>query len=405
MPKIALVFPPSDYLISQKVFPYLGILYLAAELREFNISIIDIGAGDILDFSKYDVICYSSNVTQAFEVKKLVKEAKNVNPDIYQIVGGVWPSITKDYLGADCIIYGAGELSLKKALIDFSNKVYRKEYYPICQDINKIKFPARDLIDLDRYEYYIKGVKATPIISSRGCPFNCGFCSKNPYDKFKMRSPDNFSEEVDEIISFGFKGLVIYDDTLNVDKNRFKSICSILKQRNVFWKCHIRADLIDEELIKCMASSGCVDVAVGFESGSNTILKNINKKTSVLMNTDAAKLLHKYSIGVRAYLILGLPGESKKTIEETRSWLVTMLDKEYITSFGIGNFMPYPGSPIYENIQNYDVAFDKNNFDLSNAWYRGSLDYYPCFVHTKSLTSEEIAEARKDIAIEFKDFI
>lgn len=404
MLKIALVFPPSNYLMSQKVFPYLGLLYLASELRDYKITIIDIGAGDRLDFLSYDIICYSVNVTQTGKTRELISKAKIKNPNIHQIVGGVWPSIVGDKLGADTIILGAGELALKKAIMDYENGNIKDSYYQLEQEIDFIKFPARDLVNLERYEYFIKGQKSTPIMSSRGCPFKCGFCSKNPYDKFRMRSVKNFSEEVDEIKSLGFSGLVIYDDTLNVNRERFIKICKVLKEKNMVWKCHVRSDLLDEELIKIMSNSNCCDVAIGFESGSNTILKNINKKTTVKDNIKVIELFKKYSITVRAYLILGLPGETNKTIRETEDWLGFCISNGLISSFGLGNFMPYPGSPIYENMKDYDIIFDKDNFDFSKAWYRGKLDNYPCFVSTNELSSGEIAKNRDRIAKKFKDF-
>jgi radical SAM superfamily enzyme YgiQ (UPF0313 family) len=397
--KIALVVPPSNFLISQLVYPYLGVLYLAAELDEYDVDILDIGAGDELNFIDYDVIAYTANVTQANEVKKLAEEARFVNPDIFQVVGGIWPSLTRDYLGTDCIVLGEGELALKKAI---KEQKFHTVYKPIIQDINKIKFPARDKLDIHRYKGWSDKIKSTPIMSSRGCPFSCAFCSKSPYDKFRMRSPENFIKEVDEVIDMGFQALMIYDDTLNINRKRFIKICNLLKDRNIVWKCHIRADLVDEELVKLMTDSGCIDVAIGFESGSNTILRNIDKKTTVETNTEVAKLFTKYGIDVRAYLILGLPGESLKTVNETRKWLDAGLAGGYIKSFGLGIFMPYPGSPIFENKEKYDIEFEK--IDYSKAWIRGKQDELSCFVKTKELSPIDLIHSKESISREFHEF-
>jgi radical SAM superfamily enzyme YgiQ (UPF0313 family) len=395
--RIALVIPPSNFLISQTAYPYLGVLYLAAELK--NVDIIDIGAGDELRFDLYDVIGYTANATQASEVIELTRKAREVNPDVFQIVGGIWPSLTRDYLGADCIILGEGELALKKAI---KEKKRFSVYQPIVQEIDKIKFPARKKIDIHRYKYTIRGVNITPIISSRGCPFSCAFCSKNPYDKFRMRSPENFIAEVDEIKKLGFDGLMIYDDTLNINRKRFLRICELLKDRKMCWKCHVRTDLVDDEMVKIMAESGCVEVAIGFESGSDTILRNINKKTTVEMNTRVAKLFMDNGISVRAYMILGLPGETLKTIDETRKWLDMVITGGIISSFGIGIFMPYPGSSIYRDKEKYDIQFD--NIDYSRAWIRGRKGEFSCFVRTSELSPQDILHARESISREFREY-
>ena len=132
---------------------------------------------------------------------------------------------------------------------------------------------------------------------------------------------------------------------------------------NIKFRCFVGTNLVDEKLFKDLKSSGCVEVAFGAESASNLLLKNINKKTTVELNTRAVKLAHKIGINIKAFTIIGLPGETEATVEKLRKWLLEVKPDNLDVSL----LIPYPGTSIYDNKKDYDI--DWSQIDLEKTWY------------------------------------
>lgn len=405
--KILLVNPNSNFLISEKVFPSLGLLYLSAYLKKHgyaDVSLIDMNDENPLpEEITADVVGFYSNTPQFPLVVKVAKElrARNLIKDAVYVFGG--PHVSgkpEDGLAeADVVVVGEGE----RAFLDIIRKREdrspqdRLMKYDYIKNIDEIPFPDRGLIDVKSYKYFIDGRLTTTVISSRGCPFGCNFCANNAWGKsLRMRSPENLIEELKLLKrDYGYESFMFFDDTMTVDKKRMDRICDLIKELDVIYRCFIRSDTVDQNIIAKMRDSGCVEVGIGVESGSQRILNNVNKGETVKMNMRAIKLCHAAGIRTKGFLIVGLPGEDRNSIKET----VSFLEEANLNDLDISIYTPYPGSYIYKNRDKFDITFRD---DYEHAWYKGKPGSYVTNVSTRGLGSDEIMKLRESMEKQFK---
>jgi radical SAM superfamily enzyme YgiQ (UPF0313 family) len=178
---------------------------------------------------------------------------------------------------------------------------------------------------------------------------------------------------------------MFYDETFMADKERLIRLCEEFKNRQLVWRALGRSDNADLDIYKLMKDSGCREIAIGIESGSQTILDNIHKHTTVEQNRHCIQLIHQAGLRVKAFMIVGLPGESWETISKTDKFLAeTKPDALDISILSV-----YPGSAIYKHPQNYDVKFGKP------TQYKGRQNAYLCNISTSFMTSEEILRAQE----------
>ena len=406
--KILLVNPPSPFLKDENVFPTLGLLYLSSYLKQAgytNISILDLNGKHDLPKSLYaDIVGFYSSTPQFPNVLKLREQVEKINSNksaIY-IIGGPHvsgkPGDAEPYF--DYVIIGEGE----RVLLDIVKGIDSKKYmtdkvvkYEYMKDINEIPFPDRDLIDVKNYKYFINGRLATALISSRGCPYGCYFCANNAWgNTLRLRSLENVIEEIKFLINkYGYKAFMFFDDTITVNKKRMKTLCAMLGKLDVFYRCFIRSDTVDKDILLQMKQSGCKEVGLGVESGSQRILNLVNKGERIEQHINAIKMCKDIGIRVKGFFILGLPGENEESVKETRDFL----SKNNIDDFDMTIFTPYPGSKIYNEREKYDINF---NEDYENYWYKGKPGCYRSVVSTSMLSSKRIAELRDEIEKEFK---
>jgi len=205
--KILFINPSSDFLVNKKVFPSLGLLYLSAYLKKHGykgISLVDMNDGKPLpDSVNADIVGFYSNTPQFPTVIKVVKEAKKINRaenPLYVLGGPHVSGRPEDGMDEfDVVVMGEGERALldivrRKELSKKQDRIVRYDY---MKDIDALPFPDRGLIDMKSYKYFLDGRPATTVVSSRGCPYGCTFCSNNAWGKtLRMRSPRNVFEGV-----------------------------------------------------------------------------------------------------------------------------------------------------------------------------------------------------------------
>jgi anaerobic magnesium-protoporphyrin IX monomethyl ester cyclase len=397
--KIVLINPVSPFLNDQNVFPPLGILYIASTLREmgFNPEAIDLGLYEDwetkADNIRGEIIGITSTTPQFLNMPKLLKILKRNNPESFLISGGnhatAFPEKCLE-LGFSCAVTGEGESAIKSIMQDLlsGKKPEKIVRFPYMENIDSIPFPARDLIPIKNYNFLIEGKNAVSFLSSRGCPFKCAFCSNNVWGKkVRQRSVENVITEIEKIKNeLGFDRVVFIDDTFSINKKRVYGISEGLKRLGIKWRCFIRANNIDFDMLKNIKDSGCVEVGIGIESGSQIILDNVNKGTTVEMNSNAINLCKKAGIAVKAFLIIGLPGETRSTVDETKKWLI----KNKPDNFDLNIYMPYAQSEIWEHDENFDINFDKSS--IKNSWFKGKEGQLNCYVATSGLSSAEILD-------------
>ncbi len=376
-PKVVLINPPSPWLISDREIPPGGLLDLAAFMRAnyVDVSFCDLAGMEekqwyIPDADIYGITCATPHYSL---VIKIVTKLKQRNPKCLVVVGGFHPTTEPERTlrdtGADIAIKGEGE----QALLDIVNgKRERIVTCPLVPDINAIPLPAWDMIDM--YDYIKMGTNSvmgpTPnnkegnVLTARGCPFDCGFCAQAAVTKRKMRykSVERVVEEVKFLNSrYGCDRIYFGDDTFIVDEQRVIKLCEALKkihQEGILhdWHCLTRADRTNPEIFKKMYEAGCRQVTYGIETGSQKILDIIEKQTTVEENMNAIVIARNAGLKVRAQMIVGLPGETQETVEETAKFIRNVP----ATSFGLHIFVPLPGCQIWNDPERFNFPINKD---------------------------------------------
>lgn len=222
---------------------------------------------------------------------------------------------------------------------------------PQITALDDLPSPARHLLKLDLYSVgTLKGRKKyTSIMTSRGCPFKCVFCSTSIYgSRVRRRSLENAITEIRHVINdLGIDHFYFLDDTMTLDRKYMLAFCDEIKKQGLkfTWEGGTRANLVDEELIAKMAECGLIRISFGLESADVEVRKIIKKGVPLESYVTANKLTNKYGIETINSVMLGLPGDTYETIERTISFVRNARPLKHAT-FGIA--IPYPGSEMYE---------------------------------------------------------
>jgi len=344
---------------------------------------------------------YTSQLPQTIY---FLKDLKRVMPDIITVVGGPHPTAESESLllqnkEIDIAIRNEGEFTMLEIinrlqnntpLNDVAGITYRVDgevkvnsCREFIKDINSLPFADWDSLPMERYwGANTERKNFANIVFSRGCPFSCTFCGAKEAigRKHRRRSPESISEEVKLLYEkYGVRELGLSDSTFNVNKKWVKEVCEALLDLNkpdLVWQCNIRADLIDQESLVLMKKSGCTKVFVGVESGDDEMLKSMKKGTNCEMIRKCVNLLDKMGFQVFCGFLIGMPGETKASIQKTMALAKEL--RKHSCAFSIAT--PFPGSEFYEIAkQEGFVVEDWSKYDTY------SLSYV-----TKGLTGKDL---------------
>ena len=444
---VGFINPPSPFLIDQRVFMSLGILRVATALKKYNDNVffLDLSSqekyysliDDFITKNSINVICITAVTPQISLVYDFCKYIK-IRHKIKIILGGPHltlmnssmnnstPDITKicsDHINTileyvDTIVIGDGEFSVFDAILKDQKIINSEESEDLFLSNEKYDHVEidRSFLNINSYKYEIDGKKAINIISQMGCPFRCGFCSgrnSKSFNKIRFRSTENIIKEIDFLYkSYNYTGFMFYDDELNLNKNRFHELLEKLieyqNKNGVSFNLRgfTRSDLLTNEQAKLMLEAGFKWLLVGFESGSNIILRNMNKGCNVDKNTNCFEIARKHGLKVKALMSVGHPGESYKTVEETIDWLQKVKPDETDTTI----ISVYPGSnyfnksiKINDDFLKYTNEFDDSlyirNIDFlkDSNFYKSKIGSYVSFVHTDYLSPNDLVKCRDEI--------
>ncbi len=271
-----------------------------------------------------------------------------------------------------------------------NKEIIRNPNRPYIENLDELPFPARHFLAMEVYfEPVFKSRNTFRLTGSRGCPYQCTFClwTQTMYGrKVRFRDPKKIVDEIEELINkYGAKGLYFEDDTFTLIPERVIAICDEMIKRKIKipWSCLGRVDTVTEEMLKKMKQAGCYMIRFGVESSSPEILKQAKKGISLDDIKRALKLTKDAGIETYASYTLGLPGETKQTLEDTIDF-AKKLDSDY-AQFGIA--MPYPGTEFFNEAE-------KNNWLRTRDWSEYEASEISV-VEYPNLTAQEISEGTK----------
>jgi len=390
--KVVLVNPPTTANFETQnalglKTPPLGLAYLAATLERsgYDVSIIDATALGLshkqtaskLKSMKADVIGITSITPTISDAMRAVISAKEQVPDAATVMGGCHiTALPLETMSAcpsiDYGVIGEGEttfLELVKAIESGSgiervdgvvhrrrgagkadgDRISVNRMRRLTPNLDSIPFPARHLLPFDRYTVLNERAIIGSIITSRGCPFNCIFCSSSLFygRLYRARSPKNVVDEVEDLVQkYGLKYVEFIDDTMTVNKGRAESIArEIIKRRlDVSWGFGSRVDLVDEDMLRLFKRAGCDVFYMGIESGSDRIIKTLKKGITLDQVKSAIACAKKANMETVGTFIIGSPWETwddaVRTINFARSCGIDYAQFTAMT--------PYPGTEVYE---------------------------------------------------------
>lgn len=379
------------------LFP-LGVGYLLASLKRDHVVEAHhynrMGAAkrevpEIIDRLRPKVVGISCSTFNRGFVREMIEIIKGVDKDIKVVVGGVHALFCYDQLllqyRADVIVMGEGELTFAELCNAIENHAPLKMVKGIAFMKNGEVFlsPPREVIrnldDLPMPDYsyarpYIERSGMGFMITSRGCPVRCTFCSTSSFwgQKVRMSSAARVVDEMEMLLSqFNVKKIFFHDDTFNLGISRVKDICSEIMQRSVRveWGCSCRVSPVSEEMLAVMVEAGCRHICWGVESGSEEMLEKIDKKISLSQIKTAYELSKKFSdvMSTGAFTIVGSPGETENTVNET----VRFLNSIPITDLPSTSVLYIlPGTLLYDRLRKEGLIADMD-------WCRyDSVPYY-----------------------------
>ena len=393
--------------------PPFGLACIASYIREhsFSVGIMDALAEDmepmqVLDYiGKHQpkVIGFSAMTPQFLRTVRIAKDISKRFPEILTIIGGHHASIMPyETLEEDCcldlLVYGEGEETFLEIINKYKERGWNKEEFlkdADClkaidgiafrdkdsnikinksrrqiEDLDSLPSPAWDLLPLGKYiplpnQYLNKPV--IHMVSIRGCPFDCDFCSNNSVfgRKIRARSPERVMDDIKYVKSkYNMKEISFWDDTMTVNKKWLEKFCNCLIENkvNVTWTCYSRVDTVNLEILKLMKKAGCWNIFYGYESGTQQLLDNINKGITLEQIRNANKWTKEAGIEVRASFMIALPGETPEMAKKTIDFAIE-LEPEY-AQFSITT--PYPGTKLFDTAKKSGRL--REDFSKYNMW-------------------------------------
>ena len=238
---------------------------------------------------------------------------------------------------------------------------------PFTKDLDRIPFPARKLLPNQQYIQYAKkkyGYSITTVMSTRGCPYRCEFCSNVVFGgSYRERSPGNVVDEIEEALSLGYDRISFADDVFTMKKERAALVCEEILRRGLRfqWECLGRVDSLDAPTALKMKQAGCTRIYFGIESGDEDILQLMNKRITTEQAQRAVRIAHQAGLEVGAFFILFYPGDTDDTVLQTLRF-ATSLPLDYL---GLSMPYPLPGTALFERVRgriNRDWRPDESPF-------------------------------------------
>ena len=321
----------------------------------------------IREFSP-DVVGLSVITFTLLDALQTVRIVRRAAPDCIVVAGGLQPTLYPEQtatLGAfdfslvgeadqsfpkllDALQDGASTQDVEGLLTLHEGRIVSNPPPSLVADLDQLPFAAHDLLDLPRYRSLVTDRHPVGImISSRGCPFRCTFCSRSVTGKkFRARSPENVVEEMAWCESLGIRYLLFYDEVMTVSKDRMLALCERIRQKGVEvpWMARARVGIVDRDMLEAMKAAGCDLVTMGIESGSPRVLKRLGRPTDLDAVIKHFRQAREVGLRTIAYFMIGNPDEGPDDLRAS----LDVAKKARPDMIHASVFMPYPATALYE---------------------------------------------------------
>jgi len=363
------------------------------------------------------------NFNMAIRTSRLLrKHLSTLSKKVFFCAGGLHPTVMPEdalrKLGVDFVVIGEGEKTISVVCrsiersgdyldleningIGFfdSNANFVRRTHQIVNDLDSLPMPAFKLLDMELYlrpPGFIRGMifnRVASVISSRGCPFPCTYCSSSAM--FKKRTRFHSKEYIVRLLrylkeNYDIDAFYFTDETFALNKNWTRDLCQELPKVGLPWGCSTRVDLLDWDLLKIMKEAGCVHIDFGVESGSQEVRDTLRRGQDRRIFDDTFAMCKKLNIRQFAQVMVGCPGESKEQVDET----INMLKALKPTYTMVSIFTPLPGTTVFDTYRAKIGPIDKYlarlyDFDIANTDYP--------LVNLSNMLNAEIIEGRSRI--------
>lgn len=382
-------------------YPNPGLVYLCGFLEKKNIEyeVIDAKFYDLdrqeiikrLERSQPRIVGLTSTTTEIDTVHNLIKEIRQVLPEVFILLGGIHASaLPQETLEAnealDAVIKGEGEF----ALLTLARS---KNIGDVLGNINGLYYRKEDRIHVNEHQIYGKEIlnygraafhkwctaDKYHVHTYRGCPFSCSFCFRVLGKKVRGRHVSDIIYELEWIaINAGEAELAIVDGTFGLFRSHTEELLNEIIRRGLNkklkWSCSTRVDIIDKDLMILMKKAGCTTLSFGIESGSNRILKSTGKNISVQRCLEAVKEAKSVGLETTGYYILGHVGETRQEVAQT----VDLAWRMNCDNISIGIMVPWPGTKIFELAEKNQGGYRMLDRDFSRFdKYFGNIMAFP----------------------------
>ncbi len=388
---VLLINPPAGSLyhrVGLRFLP-LGLAYIGAVLKKHHhaVRIVDFEVENInhhtFPYRDYDVVGIGSDTTRWPAAAKIALAAKAAGATV--VMGGPHVSFLDEEAlasgGVDYVVRSEGEYTMLDLVEHLSQgaggedvpgvsyladgQFVRNPPRPFIEDLDAIPFPARELFDLRRYNSTLQRRPLANVLSSRGCPFNCEFCSCSAFSglRWRTRSAENILDELEYLYRrLGYRAVAFFDDNFTLDTKRVLAVCDGILTRGLKmkWWAFSRTDtaLAGPAAVRLMARAGLSQAFVGFETASEDTLEAAGKKATVEESIEATQLFKESHINIWGAFMLGFVDETEKMIRNTIRF-AKKLDP-YIAQFSL--VTPYPGTRLFEKVKNRLITHDWRRF-------------------------------------------
>ena len=392
--KAVLIYLPKPFLKQPDAQAPLGLMYIAAMLEQngheaqlcsFASHSDEEAVGELGPADLYGITVTSLEVPQA---NRFAKKIKAKFPDAKVAIGGpgAYHEEFVDRAAIDSVCKGEGEYTILDMMSDAAKGDLKPTYIgkPV-DDLDALPLPARHLLkgkqggNIFAYNRQYVDTDSTVILSTRGCPFECAFCSSPLFthnNAFRTRSPGKVAEEIAHVVeTYGIRQFRFSDDMFTAGKRRVLEVCDHIGPLDVIWRISCRVKPLDEEMLAAMWEAGCRELSFGVESFDDRVLKGLNKKATAVDNVRALEMAAKFGYRTRILFMIRTPFQTAHTIEVNKHYI----ERVPYTIIACTSFVPIPGCDVWFNPDRYNVEIldrdlDKYNFYMFGPNGRRALD-------------------------------